>query len=92
MSSSKNSATEASPASLVLAEEAAAGAARPVWLVRDAQGLERAGLTPAQRAWIAAQGFKGQARRHVLLPASDGGIAGAVLGLGSERRRAQTRN
>lgn len=86
MAASEKSATDTAPVSSVLAESGAAGSAKPLWFVRDAQGLEKADLTAAQRAWLVAQGFKGQARRHVLLPSADGGIAGAVLGLGAERR------
>ena len=48
-------------------------------------GLARRGLTEGQRAWLEAQGFKGAARKHVLLPGPDGALAGAVLGLGEER-------
>src|SRR5262249_40064012 len=39
-------------------------------------------LSDAQRAWLNAVGFKGAARKHVLLPGPDGALAGAVLGLG----------
>jgi leucyl aminopeptidase len=57
----------------------------PVWLARDAGWVREAGLSGAQRTWVEAQGFKGQARRHVLLPGPDGEIVGAVLGLGEAR-------
>jgi leucyl aminopeptidase len=57
----------------------------PVWLARNADWMEQAPLSPAQRAWVGVQGFKAAARRHLLLPAPDGSLAGAVLGLGETR-------
>ena len=67
---------------------AAADASRtsiPVWLARDARWAREAPLTVAQRAWVAAQGFQGGNRKHLLLPNADGALAGAVLGLGEAR-------
>ena len=57
---------------------------RPIWLLRpsDLEGDAAAGLTGPQRAWLKAIGFKAAARRHALLPDAQGGLAGAVLGLG----------
>lgn len=56
---------------------------RPVWLVRPADlGGVVAGFTEAQKSWLASIGFKAQAKRLVLLPAADGSVAGALLGLG----------
>ena len=57
----------------------------PVWLARNARWVREAPLSEAQRTWVEAQGFKGAARKHVLLPGPDGALAGAVLGLGEER-------
>ena len=57
----------------------------PVWLARNPGWLREAPLSEAQRIWAEAQGFKGAARKHVLLPGADGALAGAVLGLGEER-------
>jgi leucyl aminopeptidase len=57
----------------------------PVWLVRNGRGVGEAPLSAAQRAWLEALGFKGAARKHVLLPGPDGALAGAVLGLGEAR-------
>ncbi len=67
---------------LYLAADSAADA-RPIWLARPAS-LERdlQHFTPAQRAWIAACGFKGAARKHLIVPGADGSIAGALFGLG----------
>jgi leucyl aminopeptidase len=59
----------------------------PIWLVRDAQALGDVPLTAAQKAWVAAQGFKGVARKHVLLADESGGIAGVLLGIGSANAR-----
>ena len=57
----------------------------PVWLARNARWVRETPLSEAQRTWVESQGFKGAARKHVLLPGPDGGLAGAVLGLGEER-------
>jgi leucyl aminopeptidase len=57
----------------------------PVWLARNGGWASKAQLSDAQRAWVEAQGFKGGAKRHLLLPGADGSLAGAVLGLGEER-------
>jgi leucyl aminopeptidase len=57
----------------------------PIWLARSADWAVQAPLSQAQRAWAAAQGFKGAARRHLLLPGPEGAVAGAVLGLGEAR-------
>jgi leucyl aminopeptidase len=57
----------------------------PVWLARNAGWVREASLSETQRAWVEVQGFKGDARRHLLLPGPEGAIAGAVLGLGEAR-------
>jgi leucyl aminopeptidase len=57
----------------------------PVWLARDAGWARSAPLTAPQKAWLEAQGFKGTARKHVLLPGLEGTIDGVVLGLGETR-------
>jgi leucyl aminopeptidase len=57
----------------------------PVWLARGARWVRTAALSPAQKAWAEAQGFKGAAGKVLLLPGSDGDLAGAVLGLGEPR-------
>jgi leucyl aminopeptidase len=73
----------ASRISSVFSTSAGPSPARPIWLVRPATlDATLAELTPAQRAWVKALGFKGAARKHVLVPADDGSIAGALLGLG----------
>ena len=66
----------------VLAEPSGAEKPVPVWMIRDAEELRKLPLSAVQTAWMAAQGFKGAARKHVLLPGEDGGIAGVVAGLG----------
>jgi len=64
-----------------------AGAMRPIHLLRpsDLEGWQgaAAALSPRHRAWLDAIGYKATARRHALLPDAEGGIAGAVLGLGA---------
>jgi leucyl aminopeptidase len=58
----------------------------PIWLARTADWLQTSTLDAAQRAWVAAQGFKGNGgRRHFLVPSSDGALAGVVLWLGEDR-------
>jgi leucyl aminopeptidase len=59
-------------------------AAIPLWLVTDAgfAALLRS-LPPSQAAWARAQGYAGERHRLLLLPAGDGGIAGALWGLGA---------
>ena len=57
----------------------------PVWLARNAGWLREAPLSGAQKAWVEAQGFKGGASKHLLLPGPEGALAGAVLGLGEAR-------
>ena len=59
---------------------------RPIYLLRP-RDLDRgegtaAALEPRQREWLKAIGYKAAARRHALLPGADGGISGAVLGIG----------
>jgi len=63
----------------------AADGALPLHTVRP-EGLETflAGLTPADRAWLTATGFKAEAGALALLPGPDG-LSGAVLGLGDDR-------
>ena len=43
------------------------------------------------RTWLVASGFNGSAGTVQTLPAQDGGIAGAVAGLGSDQDRLRTR-
>jgi leucyl aminopeptidase len=74
--------TAASAAS-VLVPAGGEGTAIPVWVVRDADWTRGVPLTEVQRAWAQAQGFKGEGRKHLLLPGSDGSLAGVVLGLGA---------
>jgi len=71
---------------------AATEAATPVHLV-EPSGLDAAldGLTPAQRAWAAANGFKGKAGQICLLPDAAGGVAAALFGWGDAAARAGAR-
>ncbi len=60
-------------------------ASRPVWLLRPRDldpSVQPPLFTASQHAWLKAIGFKAAARRHTLLPDGEGGLAGAVLGLG----------
>jgi leucyl aminopeptidase len=55
----------------------------PLWLLYEHE-IEswRAAQPPAVGRWLAAQNFKGEKHRVVLLPDTEGGIAAAVGGLG----------
>jgi leucyl aminopeptidase len=74
----------AGPAAVLLAADAKRKSI-PIWLARNAGWLREAPLTGAQKAWVEAQGFKGNARKHLLLPGPEGALAGVVLGLGEAR-------
>src|SRR5262249_39698733 len=54
----------------------------PIWLVEKGASLDVLSLDEAQRGWIAAAGFKGTAKQHLLVPAGNGRLAGVLLGLG----------
>ncbi|GAA5069632.1 leucyl aminopeptidase family protein [Lysobacter panacisoli] len=50
-------------------------------VTRDTLAAWRATQAPAVGAWLDAQGFEGASFSAVTLPAADGGIAGAVIGV-----------
>ncbi len=54
----------------------------PIHFARSANPAALVGLDDHQKAWLAAQTFSGAAKRHVLIPGSDGTIASVVFGLG----------
>jgi leucyl aminopeptidase len=81
--SEKSKPALASTSALATAEASAKSI--PIWLARDAGWMADAGLSDAQKAWVGAHGLKGSARKHVLLPGTEGGIAGVVLWLGEAR-------
>lgn len=57
---------------------------RELWLVRAADlDTWRAALSPSARAWVADNGFRAEAGKLLLVPAADGTVGAAVLGLGS---------
>ncbi|HRD77355.1 MAG TPA: leucyl aminopeptidase family protein [Hyphomicrobiaceae bacterium] len=71
-----------SPADIII-DGATKRQTRPIWLVREGrEGDVLPALSGEQRAWLKSHGFKGTARRFLLLPSPEGGIAGAVLGIG----------
>lgn len=63
--------------------QAVAGAV-PIYLVRPDDELTALGLDAAALSWAQIQGFKGAAKKSVLLPGADGTLAGVLLGLGAE--------
>lgn len=56
---------------------------KPVWFVRKG-GLENLGLDSAVLVWAKANGFDGQAGRLLVLPDENGGVAGALFGIGKD--------
>jgi leucyl aminopeptidase len=59
-------------------------APRPFWLVTESglsEWLQR--QAPAARSWLGSQGFKAERLRVVAIPGADGGLSGAVVGLGN---------
>src|SRR5262245_8287808 len=84
MAAREKSKAVSGPAAILLAGDSKKKSV-PIWLARNAGWVREATLSATQKAWVEAQGFKGIGRRHLLLPGSDGAIAGVVLGLGEER-------
>jgi leucyl aminopeptidase len=64
-------------------EERDITSARPLWLVTEA-GLESwlTGRPQAERAWLAATGFRAERHQSIALPGPGGEPCGAVLGVG----------
>jgi len=54
---------------------------RPVRLITTERFAD-VDLPPETRAWAAANGFGGEAGRLLIVPAANGGIGGALFGLG----------
>jgi leucyl aminopeptidase len=62
------------------------GDARPLWLVTEADLPRWLSEQPVETAvWVRANGFQAERHRVLTLPAADGQIAAAVLGLGALR-------
>jgi len=59
-----------------------AGNEIPIWTAKKGVSLDELPLSPQQRTWIEAVGFKGTAKQVTLLPGTDGRIAGVLFGLG----------
>jgi leucyl aminopeptidase len=57
----------------------------PVWIARDVRWQREAPLTDAQRTWVESAGFKGTGNRPLLVPGSDGSVAGVAFGIGESR-------
>jgi leucyl aminopeptidase len=75
----------APPAPPVLVAGDGGKTSRPVWFARGAGWSANAPLSSTHKAWLDAQGFKGNGKKAVLLPQPDGSIAGVVVGLGERR-------
>jgi leucyl aminopeptidase len=72
--------------SAAFATEQAGMAAIPVYAVRGASGLETIeGLTGAQKAWIQANKFSGDAKSMLAVPDGGGEIAAVLFGLGERQ-------
>jgi len=59
-----------------------AGNETPIWMAKKGDSLDELPLSPEQRTWIGAVGFKGNAKQVTLVPGTDGRIAGVLFGLG----------
>ncbi|MDO9527204.1 MAG: leucyl aminopeptidase family protein [Gemmobacter sp.] len=69
-----------------------AAPSRPLHVItQEAAEAFRGSLPEQQAAWITATGWTGAQGEVALLPDGQGGIAGAVLGLGDATRRARDR-
>lgn len=69
----------------VFADAADLDAAIPIYAVRGTSALAAiTELSAAQREWVSANDFTGAAKSRLLLPASDGGVAAVLFGLGAE--------
>jgi leucyl aminopeptidase len=65
-------------------DAAGSTATLPLWLVTESSLPRWLGeRSPAVAAWVRAHGFQAERHRVLPLPAADGTIAGAVLGLGA---------
>ncbi len=65
------------------------GDSRPLWLVSEGELPQWLNEQSAEvAAWVRANGFQAERHRVLTLPAADGRIAGAVLGLGPLRAAA----
>ena len=58
----------------------------PIHFARSDDPNSLAALAAPQKAWLAAQKFSGSAKRHVLIPDSDGALAAVAFGLGDGRQ------
>jgi leucyl aminopeptidase len=65
----------------VFLAEGAPGPDVPIWLVGKG-ALAAVSLDAAQKKWLEAIGFKGNAKQQALLPGADGRIAGVLFGVG----------
>jgi leucyl aminopeptidase len=74
-----------SSAASVLAPADAQGKSISVWIARGPSWVREAPLTDAQRTWVEAAGFKGDGNKHLLVPGSDGSLAGVAFGVGESR-------
>jgi leucyl aminopeptidase len=67
----------------VFADAGAGETAIPIRLVRDGTDLASLpGLDARGRAWAATTGFTGAARKHLIVPNDEGGIAAVLFGTG----------
>lgn len=78
--------TSAWTASEVLMQGLAEPTDIPVYFAPASNPEALTALDDRQKAWLAAQKFTGTAKRYVLIPGANGGIAAVVLGLGDGRQ------
>src|SRR3990170_3678950 len=56
----------------------------PIWFVSSNDDAQLKEVSEAQRNWLEARGWSPKLGAVLLLPDADGGIGGALLGVGSE--------
>ena len=76
--------SETKPSDILLAAGSEA-APVPIWTIRGKTERDSPALTQAQEAWLKVTGFKGQAKRMQLVPASDGSADMVLFGLGDAK-------
>jgi leucyl aminopeptidase len=58
--------------------------ALPIWVIASDEDATLGQLTESQRNWVEARGWVPKPGAVLLLPSESGGVAGALLGVGSE--------
>jgi leucyl aminopeptidase len=73
------------PVDDIFVESGAGGNEVPIWTVGRDFTLDTLPLSPEQRTWVEAVGFKGNAKQQTLVPGPDGRVAAVLFGFGDGR-------